>query len=270
MYIYRETYIINAILWCCKSCDCNKDEYDRQNALRSWNPKNNYCGNTAPSLPQSCPVVSAASKVSRRASLWSQPLSKSPADLHRGPRSSKIWPSEQSNLIASWMHLHNCRCFQEHPRILLQSLSALCKAPGGPGSIWKYLAALVRATGVSGRFGCGFLTNLHFADGLRWITGLTIFKVSLYDIKKAFERMVRREYVERIYLAFIVTICHPVQFGKKFVRAETVSFDFCDIHSMMVMIWYLSLLMRVIWNLLCVPKIYKMMDVQGVNNILLV
>jgi len=47
--------------------------------------------------------------------------------------------------------------------MLLQSLRALCKAPGGSGSIWKYLEALVRATGVSGRFACGFRTDLHFA-----------------------------------------------------------------------------------------------------------
>jgi len=61
------------------------------------------------------------------------------------------------------MHLHNCRCFQEHLRILLQSLRAHCKAPGGPGSIWNNLEALVRATGVNGRFGSGFRTYLHFA-----------------------------------------------------------------------------------------------------------
>jgi len=48
--------------------------------------------------------------------------------------------------------------------MLLQSLRALCKAPGGPGSIWKYLQALVKATGVSGRCVCGFRTNLRFAD----------------------------------------------------------------------------------------------------------
>jgi len=62
------------------------------------------------------------------------------------------------------MHLHNCRCFQGHLRMLLQSLRAHCKAPGGAGSIWKYLKALVRATRVSGRFACGFRTDLHFAD----------------------------------------------------------------------------------------------------------
>jgi len=62
------------------------------------------------------------------------------------------------------MHHHNCRCFQEHLRMLLQSLKALCKAPGEAGSIWKYLEALVRATGVSGRFAYDFWTDLHCAD----------------------------------------------------------------------------------------------------------
>jgi hypothetical protein len=47
--------------------------------------------------------------------------------------------------------------------MLLQSLRALCLAPGGPGSTWKYLEALVRSTGVSGRFACDFQTELHFA-----------------------------------------------------------------------------------------------------------
>jgi len=54
------------------------------------------------------------------------------------------------------MHLHNCRCFQEHRWMLMQSLGALCKALGGPGSVWK----------VSGRFACGFQTNIHFGDVL--------------------------------------------------------------------------------------------------------
>jgi len=48
--------------------------------------------------------------------------------------------------------------------MLLQRLRALCLAPGGPGSIWNYLAAPVRSTEVSGRFACGFLTYLNFAD----------------------------------------------------------------------------------------------------------
>jgi len=48
--------------------------------------------------------------------------------------------------------------------MLLQSLSTLCNAPGGAGSIWEYLEAVVRATRVSGRFAYSFRTELHFAD----------------------------------------------------------------------------------------------------------
>jgi len=48
--------------------------------------------------------------------------------------------------------------------MLLQSLSALCKAPGGAGSIWEYLEAVVGATRVSGSFAYGFRTELHFPD----------------------------------------------------------------------------------------------------------
>jgi hypothetical protein len=64
--------------------------------------------------------------------------------------------------------------------MLLQSLRALCFAPGGPGSIWNYLGAPVRSTGVSGRFGCSFRTDVHFADvaghrfSLRAETGIQI------------------------------------------------------------------------------------------------
>jgi len=50
--------------------------------------------------------------------------------------------------------------------MLLQSLRALWNPPGGAGSIWTYLEALVRATGVSGQVGYGFRTKLHIADGL--------------------------------------------------------------------------------------------------------
>jgi hypothetical protein len=48
--------------------------------------------------------------------------------------------------------------------MLLQSLRALCKAPGGAASIWKYLEALVSATRVSGRLQYSFQTDFHFAD----------------------------------------------------------------------------------------------------------
>jgi len=64
------------------------------------------------------------------------------------------------------MHHHYSRYFLEHVRMLLQSLKALCKAPCGAGSIWKYIEALARATGVSGRFAYGFWTVIHFGDKL--------------------------------------------------------------------------------------------------------
>jgi hypothetical protein len=48
--------------------------------------------------------------------------------------------------------------------MLLQSLRALCKAPGGAGRIWKYFEVLARATEVTGRFAYRFRTELHFAD----------------------------------------------------------------------------------------------------------
>jgi len=80
-------------------------------------------------------------------------LSKSPTELCRGLRSSDIWLWYKSNLVASWVHLHNPRCLQEHLRMLLHSLRALCLAPGGSGSIWKYLEALVKSPGVSGSSG---------------------------------------------------------------------------------------------------------------------
>jgi len=62
------------------------------------------------------------------------------------------------------MHLHNCRYFQEHLRMLLQSLRAHCLAPGRSQSTCECLEALVRLPGVSGRIASGFQTELHFAD----------------------------------------------------------------------------------------------------------
>jgi len=146
----------------------------RRNAL--WLSKNYCCDNMAPSLPQSCAEVSAALDVSCRAGQQSRLLSKSPADLHRGPRRSKICLFQKSSLGASWMHLHNCRCIQEHLRMLLQSLRALSLAPGGSGSIEKYLEALVRSLGVSGRIACCFRTDLHFADVKRRIKSASMIQ----------------------------------------------------------------------------------------------
>jgi len=73
------------------------------------------------------------------------------------------------------MDLYNCSRFQEHLRMLSQSLSALCLAPGGPGSRRKYLEAQVKSTGVTGRFARTFQTKYHFADvqirRSRWLLG---------------------------------------------------------------------------------------------------
>jgi len=105
----------------------------------------------------------------------------SPAGLRRGLRSSKIVLSWSSNLGVSWMHLHDCRCYKENLRMLLQSLRAWCTALGGPRSIWRYLEAPARATGESGRFACGFLNNLHFAD----VCSPFIFMISSWHLNVA-------------------------------------------------------------------------------------
>jgi len=136
----------------------------RRNAL--WLCNNHCCENTASTLRQSCAAVSAGLEVSHRAVQWSQFLVVS---CRSAPSSQEL----QCLTIldeASWMHLHNCRCFQEHLRMLLQSLRALCFAQGGSGSIWKYFEALVMSPGVSGRIACGFQTELYIADiqVLRW------------------------------------------------------------------------------------------------------
>jgi hypothetical protein len=64
--------------------------------------------------------------------------------------------------------------------MLLQSLRALYLAPWGPGSIWNYFGAPVRSTGVSGRFACGFHTDLPIADVNTWrddiILEIDVFK----------------------------------------------------------------------------------------------
>jgi len=61
----------------------------RRNAM--WLCKNHCRENMASSLPQSCAAVLDALAVSHGAAQRSQLLSKSPADLRRGLRSSKIW-----------------------------------------------------------------------------------------------------------------------------------------------------------------------------------
>jgi hypothetical protein len=111
----------------------------------------------------SCAEVSAALEVSHRAVQRFQLVQKSPADLHRGPSCSTIWLLYKSNIGASLTHLKNCRCSQEHHRMLMLSLRALWLAAAGPGSIWKYLKLLVKSSRVSGRFAWGLQMNLHLA-----------------------------------------------------------------------------------------------------------
>jgi len=73
--------------------------------------------------------------------------------------------------------------------LLLESLRALCKAPGGAESIWEYLEAVVMATGMPGRFAYVFRTELHSADecgrnglhnALNW--NLYSFYISIYSV----------------------------------------------------------------------------------------
>ena len=130
--------------------------------------RNHYCKNPVPSLLLTGAEESAAPNVTCSPAKRFELHSKSSTDLHRCLSCSKIWVSYQSSIVASWMLIHNCRCFQTHLRMLLQSLRAHCLALGGPGSIWKYLAALVRSTTVFKRFLNGFRTDLHFANVRRW------------------------------------------------------------------------------------------------------
>jgi hypothetical protein len=103
-------------------------------------------------------------EVSRRAVQQSQLPSQSPADLRRYLRSFKYRLFYKSNLVWLLMNIHNCRCYVEHLRMLLQSLRTVSLAPGGSGSIKKHLQALVRLPRLSGRIACCFWTDLHIAD----------------------------------------------------------------------------------------------------------
>jgi len=130
IYLCRETYILHAILWCSKSCDCDCDKYNKMKCLEVLRePLLWEYGIKSPA------ELHSSLSCSRCIAQWSQHPLKSFTDLHRGLSSSKIWLLYNSNLVASLMHLYNCRCFQEHLTILLESLGALCLAPGGSWSI---------------------------------------------------------------------------------------------------------------------------------------
>lgn len=133
MYIDRETSIMHAILCCSKSLDCNKDKYDTQNAL--WLCRIHSCENRVQSHPHGCPVVGAAQGTSYSAVKHSHLPWKSATDLCRGLVTSQSSLFYITNLVAFCIHDHNCRCFQKHLKVLVQSLRALCLAPGGSVSI---------------------------------------------------------------------------------------------------------------------------------------
>jgi len=61
----------------------------------------------------------------------------------------------------------------------LHSRRAPCTTPGGHGRLWKYIEALVMTTGVTGRFACGFQSDLHFADVLLYLPTLIVIPCSV-------------------------------------------------------------------------------------------
>jgi len=86
--------------------------------------------------------------------------------LRRGLSFPKNWLSYTSIIKASRVYLYNCKCFEDHLRLLLQSLKEICLAAERLWSIGKYLKALVVSTGLSWRLTCGFRTDLDFAEAV--------------------------------------------------------------------------------------------------------
>jgi len=132
-------------LWLWKKC-LNNDPYYRRNGL--WDPKLYWQETT--SFKCTCRPTRKVSAAS--------------LDLCRGLCHSENWLSYMSSLVASWKHLHYCRCIQEDLRILLQHLRSMCLTSEGSGRDRNPLDVPARSTGVPGRFACGFWTILHFAD----------------------------------------------------------------------------------------------------------
>jgi len=143
-YIYRLTLIIHGILYCSKSSGdlerqiSDKEESDWWNGLWLWDLE---CYKPL-QWEYSTKFEISCSSVQR----------------------SKIWLFHKSKCRASWLHLHHCRCGQEHITMLLQHLQAQCSYTAGPGSSCNDLEALVQLTIVSSGLACGFWTILHFAD----------------------------------------------------------------------------------------------------------
>jgi len=111
--------------WCSESCDCNKDQYDRWNALWLLNPKNNWCENMSPSLPQSlcrglsssrslpqtCAEVSAAQK-------FDYSNSQSRSILNAPPSLQVVSGARENALAESESILQSSRVAFEHLKVL--------------------------------------------------------------------------------------------------------------------------------------------------------
>jgi hypothetical protein len=117
MYIYRETWIMHAILWCSESWDCNKDQYDKTKFL----------------VVKTEPLLSEyGTKSSTDASQEFRHLLKSPTDLSRGLRSWRMWLFDKSNLGAP-------------ENALAESESTLVR----PSGVWEHLEVLRRTGEVT-------------------------------------------------------------------------------------------------------------------------
>ena len=130
-------------------------------------------------------------QVSRRAVQRPPLLSKSPADLHQGLTCFNISLWYMSNIAAFWIYLQHCRCIQEHPRMLSQSLRTLCLALlglVGLRAIWKYYGTLERSTGESGRFACRLWNNWQFAD-ICFYPCLPLFKL-IRKVQSVFQSII--------------------------------------------------------------------------------
>lgn len=150
IYIYSETQLIQVIYWCSQS-----GGYKNNKKIKEMS----CCYGTLTTTP-----VRIRQQVSRYAVHRTQLHSTSPAVLCSSLSCWKTWLSYKSNLITFWIHLHICRHFQKHMRPLLHSLEELRFDPDGPRTIWTSIGALLKSTGVSGRYAYGIRTGLHSAD----------------------------------------------------------------------------------------------------------
>jgi hypothetical protein len=108
--------------------------------------------------------------VSHRAAKVSQLFLKFPADLDSGFSYCKIQLSYYSHIASFWMNLCNCRCFQEHLRILLHILKAQCVTLWDAEGISNDSDVLVRSSRVPGWLVWVLQSNIRSADVASSIT----------------------------------------------------------------------------------------------------